>query len=88
MYAIRSYYGQEAIYYISGEDMETVTRSPQLEGFRKRGVEVLLLNPAVDLMTSAMRLDHLLSVITSYSIHYTKLYEPTITSSSPSVPGS
>ena len=33
--------GQDAIYYISGEDMETVIRSPQLEGFRKRGVEVL-----------------------------------------------
>ncbi len=40
--------GQEAIYYISGEDMETVTRSPQLEGFRKRGVEVLLLTDPVD----------------------------------------
>ena len=40
--------GQEAIYYISGEDMEAVTRSPQLEGFRKRGVEVLLLTDPVD----------------------------------------
>jgi molecular chaperone HtpG len=40
--------GQEAIYYISGEDMDAVTRSPQLEGFRKRGVEVLLLTDPVD----------------------------------------
>jgi molecular chaperone HtpG len=40
--------GQQAIYYISGEDIDAVTRSPQLEGFRKRGVEVLLLTDPVD----------------------------------------
>jgi len=40
--------GQEAIYYISGDDMDAVMRSPQLEGFRKRGVEVLLLTDPVD----------------------------------------
>jgi molecular chaperone HtpG len=40
--------GQQAIYYISGEDGDAVTRSPQLEGFRKRGVEVLLLTDPVD----------------------------------------
>jgi molecular chaperone HtpG len=40
--------GQEAIYYISGDDMDAVTRSPQLEGFCKRGVEVLLLTDPVD----------------------------------------
>ena len=40
--------GQDAIYYISGEDMESVIRSPQLEGFKKRGVEVLLLTDPVD----------------------------------------
>jgi molecular chaperone HtpG len=47
-YVARMKEGQTAIYYISGEDMETVTRSPQLEGFRKRGVEVLLLTDPVD----------------------------------------
>jgi molecular chaperone HtpG len=40
--------GQTAIYYISGEAGETLQRSPQLEGFRARGVEVLLLTDPVD----------------------------------------
>jgi molecular chaperone HtpG len=40
--------GQQAIYYISGDDMDAVKRSPQIEGFRKRGVEVLLLTDPVD----------------------------------------
>ena len=40
--------GQEAIYYISGDDLDVVARSPQLEGFRSRGVEVLLMTDPVD----------------------------------------
>jgi len=40
--------GQEAIYYISGESLEGLRRSPQLEGFIARGAEVLLLTDAVD----------------------------------------
>ena len=40
--------GQQSIYYISGEEIESVARSPQLEGFRAKGVEVLLLTDAVD----------------------------------------
>ncbi|MDP6388686.1 MAG: molecular chaperone HtpG, partial [Alphaproteobacteria bacterium] len=40
--------GQEAIYYITGEDIEAVAKSPQLEGFRARGIEVLLLVDPVD----------------------------------------
>jgi molecular chaperone HtpG len=40
--------GQEAIYTISGQDIEALKRSPQLEGFRKKGVEVLLLTDAID----------------------------------------
>ena len=40
--------GQEAIYYISGEDAETLRRSPHLEGFAAKGVEVLLLTDPVD----------------------------------------
>ena len=40
--------GQEAIYYITGEDLEAVRRSPQLEGFRARGIEVLLMTDPVD----------------------------------------
>jgi molecular chaperone HtpG len=40
--------GQDAIYYITGEDLDQVRRSPQLEGFKARGVDVLLLTDSVD----------------------------------------
>ena len=40
--------GQDAIYYITGDDPEQLARSPQLEGFRAKGVEVLLLTDPVD----------------------------------------
>jgi molecular chaperone HtpG len=40
--------GQEAIYYIVGEELDSVRRSPQLEGFRARGIEVLLMTDPVD----------------------------------------
>ncbi len=47
-YVERMKEGQEAIYYIAGEDLEAVRRSPQLEGFRARGIEVLLTTDPVD----------------------------------------
>ncbi len=47
-YVERMTEGQEAIYYIAGEELEAVRRSPQLEGFRARGIEVLLLTDPVD----------------------------------------
>jgi molecular chaperone HtpG len=40
--------GQDAIYFITGEDEASVARSPQLEGFRAKGVEVLLLTDPID----------------------------------------
>jgi molecular chaperone HtpG len=40
--------GQEAIYILLGDDQEALAASPQLEGFRARGVEVLLLSDPVD----------------------------------------
>ena len=40
--------GQDAIYYIIGEDSEIVARSPHLEGFRSRNIEVFLLTDPVD----------------------------------------
>jgi len=40
--------GQEAIYTITGDNLDLVTKSPQLEGFRARGVEVLLMTDPVD----------------------------------------
>jgi molecular chaperone HtpG len=47
-YTTRMKEGQTAIYYITGGDQESLTRSPQLEGFRSRGIEVLLLTDPVD----------------------------------------
>ncbi|HKU99133.1 MAG TPA: molecular chaperone HtpG [Vineibacter sp.] len=39
---------QTAIYYLAGDDMARLQASPHLEGFRARGVEVLLLSDPVD----------------------------------------
>lgn len=39
---------QEAIYVLAGDDTDALAKSPQLEGFRARGVEVLLLSDQVD----------------------------------------
>lgn len=39
---------QEAIYYLVADDVEALKNSAQLEGFRARGVEVLLLSDHVD----------------------------------------
>ncbi|HEY4847226.1 MAG TPA: molecular chaperone HtpG [Methylocella sp.] len=39
---------QTAIYYLLGEDLARLAGSPQLEGFRARGIEVLLLPDPVD----------------------------------------
>jgi molecular chaperone HtpG len=40
--------GQEAIYTITGDNLDVIKRSPQLEGFRSRGVEVLLMTDPID----------------------------------------
>jgi molecular chaperone HtpG len=47
-YIERLHDGQEAIYYITGESAEALRKSPQIEGFTARGVEVLLLDDPVD----------------------------------------
>ncbi len=47
-YVTRMKPGQEAIYYLLGDSHEALAASPQLEGFRARGVEVLLLSDPVD----------------------------------------
>ena len=39
---------QTAIYYLTGDDAKRLAASPQLEGFKARGVEVLLLSDPVD----------------------------------------
>jgi molecular chaperone HtpG len=40
--------GQNAIYVINGDQLDQLKRSPQLEGFRAKGIEVLLLTDPVD----------------------------------------
>ncbi len=40
--------GQDSIYYIFGEDKDQIAQSPQLEGFRARGIEVLLCTDPID----------------------------------------
>lgn len=47
-YVSRMKPGQEAIHYIAGDDPKTIAKSPHLEGFAKKGVEVLLLSDPVD----------------------------------------
>ena len=40
--------GQDDIFFITGEDLTALKSSPQLEGFRARGIEVLLLTDPID----------------------------------------
>lgn len=40
--------GQNAIYYITGEDTEKALASPHLEGFKAKGIDVLVLTDPVD----------------------------------------
>jgi molecular chaperone HtpG len=40
--------GQKAIFFMAGDDRVRLEASPQLEGFRARGIEVLLLTDPVD----------------------------------------
>lgn len=47
-YVARMKEGQEAIYYITAETLAAAKSSPQLEIFRKKGIEVLLLTDRVD----------------------------------------
>lgn len=47
-YKARMKEGQEAIYFLTGDSLATLRHSPQLEGFTKRGIEVLLLTDHVD----------------------------------------
>jgi len=47
-YKARMKDGQEAIYYITAETLAAARNSPQLEVFRKKGIEVLLMTDRVD----------------------------------------
>ncbi len=47
-YVSRMKEGQDAIYYVTADTLATARHSPQLEIFRKKGIEVLLLTDRVD----------------------------------------
>jgi molecular chaperone HtpG len=47
-YVARMKEGQDAIYTITGDDLAALKKSPQLEGFVAKGVEVLLLTDPID----------------------------------------
>ena len=49
---------QTAIYYATGSDLDRLAASPQLEGFRARGIEVLLLADQVDSFWVTAGVDH------------------------------
>jgi molecular chaperone HtpG len=49
---------QTAIYYATGQDLDRLASSPQLEGFRARGIEVLLLPDQVDSFWVASGIDY------------------------------
>jgi len=57
-YISRMKEGQQEIFYLTGERVESLRSSPQLEGFAKRGIEVLLLSDHVD--------DFWVNVVTNY----------------------
>ncbi len=40
--------GQECIYFITADSIDAAENSPQIEGFRKKGIEVILLTDSVD----------------------------------------
>jgi molecular chaperone HtpG len=40
--------GQDKIYYITGENAAALKKSPQIEGYRARGIEVLIMTDTID----------------------------------------
>ena len=57
-YAASLRQNQTAIYYATGADADRLASSPQLEGYRARGIEVLLLTDQVDSFWVTAGLDH------------------------------
>jgi molecular chaperone HtpG len=47
-YVVRMQAGQDTIYYLTGDGVDALKSSPQLEGFRAKGFEVLLLPDPID----------------------------------------
>lgn len=57
-YVARLKENQTAIFYVTGDDLDRIATSPQLEGFKARGIEVLLLPDQVDNFWTTMGVDY------------------------------
>ena len=72
--------GQEAIYYVTADTLATARNSPQLEIFKKKGIEVLLLTDRVDewLLSHLYEFDgHALQSVAKGSVDLGKLEDET-----------
>jgi molecular chaperone HtpG len=49
---------QTAIYYATGNDLDRIAQSPQIEGFKARGIEVLLLPDQIDSFWTTIGVDY------------------------------
>ncbi len=79
-YAGRMKEGQEAIYYVTADTLATARNSPQLEIFKKKGIEVLLLTDRVDewLLSHLYEFDgHALQSVAKGSVDLGKLEDET-----------
>lgn len=56
-YVSRMKEGQDCIYYMSGENVDNLRNSPQIEGLKSRGLEVLLFSDTIDDFWLQMVLD-------------------------------
>lgn len=56
-YGARMKEGQDCIYYMSGENVDNLRNSPQIEGLKSRGLEVLLFSDTIDDFWLQMVLD-------------------------------
>ena len=79
-YVSRMKEGQEAIYYVTADTLATARNGPQLEIFKKKGIEVLLLTDRVDewLLSHLYEFDgHALQSVAKGSVDLGKLQDET-----------
>ncbi len=77
-YVSRMKDGQEAIYYVTADSLAAAKSSPQLEIFRKKGIEVLLLTDRVDewMLSHLYEVDgHALASVAKGSVDLGKLQD-------------
>ena len=65
-YVERMKKSQDEIYYLAGQDKEELLKSPLLERFKKRGVEVLIMTDPIDEYVTQVRVVSLVFVFGSF----------------------